>query len=77
MTMLERIAGEALKLPPEDRAVLADKLEHSLPFAGFASPDIARAWAAEVAGRIDAYERGETTAISFDVAMERIRRWLP
>lgn len=76
MTMLERIAEEALKLPPEDRAVLADKLEQSLPFSGFAREDIARAWAAEVTGRIEAYERGETAATSFDVAMERIRRRL-
>ena len=69
----ERITEEALKLPPEDRAALADKLERSLPIAGFASADIARAWAAEIAGRMEAYERGEMAAVSFDDAMERIR----
>jgi putative addiction module component (TIGR02574 family) len=72
----ERITEEALKLPPEDRAVLADRLEQSLPFAGFASPELAQAWAAEVAGRIEAYESGQTKAVDFDVAMEGIRRRL-
>ena len=76
MTTFERIAEEALKLPPEERANLAEKLEQSLPLAGFASPEIAQAWATEVAARIEGYERGETTAVSFDTAMERIRRRL-
>jgi putative addiction module component (TIGR02574 family) len=76
MTTFERIADEALKLPPEERASLAEKLEQSLPLAGFASPEIAHAWATEVAGRIEAYERGETTAVNFDAAIERMRRRL-
>ena len=76
MTSLERIAQEALKLPAEDRASLVETLEQSLPIAGFATPEIAQAWVTEVAGRVEAYERGETTAVSFDTAIERMRRRL-
>lgn len=72
----ERIAEEALKLPPEDRLYVADRLEQSLPYAGFASPELAEAWASEVTRRIGAYERGETEAVDFDAAMEGIRRRL-
>lgn len=74
MTQRERIAEEALKLPPEDRAYLADRLEGSLPYAGFATPELAKAWAVEVTRRLEAHDRGEAEAVNFDAALERMRR---
>ena len=76
MTTFERIAAEAMNLPPEERATLVDRLEQTLPFAGFSRPEIAKAWTAEVGRRIAACERGETTPVNFDEALERIRRRL-
>lgn len=68
----ERIAEAALKLPPEDRLYVADRLEQSLPHGGLA-PEIAKAWASEIDRRIEAYDRGETRAVDFDVALGNIR----
>lgn len=76
MTTLERIAEEALKLPPEDRAYLADQLEQSLPHEGFASAEIARAWASEINRRMEAYDSGQTQATGFDEVMRRLRQRL-
>ncbi|HWB14127.1 MAG TPA: addiction module protein [Pirellulales bacterium] len=72
----ERIAEEALRLSPEDRLYLADRLEQSLPHAGFASPELAQASATEVTRRLDAYDSGESKAVDFDAAIEGIRRRL-
>lgn len=72
----DRIAEAALKLPPEDRLYVADRLEQSLSDGEFASPELAQAWAAEVTRRIEAYESGETEAVDFDAAIEGIRRRL-
>jgi putative addiction module component (TIGR02574 family) len=62
MTARERVLEEALALPTEDRAFLADRLDQSLERERFASPAIAAAWTAEIDRRIEAYERGELRA---------------
>lgn len=72
----ERIAEAALKLAPEDRMYVADRLEQSLSDGGFASPELAQAWAAEVTRRLEAYQSGETESVDFDAAIEGIRRRL-
>lgn len=72
----DRIAEAALKLPPEDRLYVADRLEESLSAGGFASPELAQMWATEVTRRIEGYESGETEAVDFDAAIEGIRRRL-
>src|SRR5438270_13686099 len=53
MTQRELLAQQALKLPPEDRVYVADVLEQSLTTGGFTGPEIADAWASEIARRID------------------------
>jgi putative addiction module component (TIGR02574 family) len=73
-TEREQLVEQALALPPEDRAYLADALEHSLTHEGFATPEIAAAWAAEIERRIAAYDRGEIQAGAAEAAIERIRR---
>lgn len=72
----DEIVQEALRLPPDDRAYVADRLEHSLGIGGFRSPELGKVWAAEITRRIEAYDRGETVAVDFDEMLGRMRRQL-
>jgi putative addiction module component (TIGR02574 family) len=76
MTSREQILQDALALAPEDRAFVVDQLEQSLDKGGFASPEIAAAWAQEIGQRVAAYDRGEIQAENDDVVMRRMRRFL-
>lgn len=72
MTHRERIAQEALALPPEDRSHVADVLEQSLTSGEFATTEIAAEWAAEIDRRISACDRGELQRADAKAALERI-----
>lgn len=76
MTVREQVLQDALALPPEDRAFLAEHLERSLDHGQFASPEIAAAWTAEIDRRIAAYERGELQASDAETSIERMRGFL-
>jgi putative addiction module component (TIGR02574 family) len=76
MTTRERILQDALSLPAEDRAFVAEHLDQSLYQEAFASPEVAAAWTAEIDRRIAAYDRGELPASDADAAIERMRRYL-
>ena len=71
----EEIAREALNLPPEDRAYVADVLERSLD-TGDVPEEIAAAWSKEIDRRIDAYERGEIKALDIEESNARLREAL-
>lgn len=73
MTIREQVLQEALALPPEDRAFVAEQLDQSLRQGEFASPEIAAAWTAEIDRRIAAYERGEVQATDADASIARMR----
>jgi putative addiction module component (TIGR02574 family) len=73
MSAREDIIQQAMALPPEDRAYVADYLEQSLASGGFATPEVAAAWIEEVERRIAAYDRGELQASGVESALERIR----
>jgi putative addiction module component (TIGR02574 family) len=76
MSLREEIAQQALELPAEDRAYVADVIEQSLANGGFASDEIAAAWASEIERRIAAYDRGEIEAVDAEVALDRLRKQL-
>ena len=76
MTLRDQIAEQALALPPEDRAFLADLLEESLATEGFATPELAREWVAEVKRRVAAYDRGERQGLDLKTAMQSMREEL-
>jgi len=76
MTLRDQIIQQALTLPPEDREYMADLLEGSLPVGEFRTEEIADAWSQEIDRRIAAYDRGETTAVDFDVALDNMRHAL-
>lgn len=74
MTRREEIAQQAMALPPEDRAYVADMLEQSLSGGGFATPEIAAAWATEIKRRVAAHDRGESPAGEMDAVLARLRQ---
>lgn len=76
MNARDRIIEQALALGPEDRAFVADTLEQSLTSGGFATQEIAAAWAVEIEHRVAAYERGEIQAVPADESLDRMRRHL-
>ena len=57
----KQLLTEALKLPPVERAELVENLLTSFEFRSRKKIDAL--WAEEVEDRIDAFERGEMTAI--------------
>jgi len=76
MTRREQIVEEALALSPEDRAFVADALECSLTTSGFASPELAAEWSAEIDRRLAAFDSGEISAVDSRTSLERIRQRL-
>ena len=68
-SQLEIVEAQALKLSPEERAQLADRLVASL----FQDQEIEDAWAAEVERRIEEIERGRATLIPAADSIARAR----
>jgi putative addiction module component (TIGR02574 family) len=65
---VDAILNEALALPPECRACLAEKLLESLEGADRA--DIEAAWAEEIEERIRAYDEGRLKTIPVEELMQ-------
>ena len=76
MSTRDEIVQQALSLPPDDRAFLADILEQSLTDEEFTTTEIALAWTKEIDRRLDAYDRGEIEAVEVQTAMDEMRRGL-
>jgi putative addiction module component (TIGR02574 family) len=74
MATSEEIFHDAVALPPDVRAELAERLIASL--ADDASPEITEAQLAEVRRRIAQVESGEVALIPGDEAIARVRRLL-
>ena len=71
---IEQIAAEALTLPSEERALLADRLVESLDAAEVNRLD--RLWATEAKRRRDEVRHGTVQPIPGDEALARARRSL-
>lgn len=69
---VEQIADEALALPSEARALLADRLVESLDPAedGY----IRQLWMREAKRRVEEVRRGEVAAIPADEAFAQVRQ---
>jgi putative addiction module component (TIGR02574 family) len=72
-SQLEILGAEALKLSPEERAELAERLIGSL----FQDAEVEEAWAVEVDRRIAEIESGRSQLIpaSDSIARARAARW--
>jgi putative addiction module component (TIGR02574 family) len=71
-TTVERLAEQAMKLPGESRARLADLLVESLDTAELGRID--RLWLAEAKRRRDEVRAGKVKTIPGDEARRRVRR---
>jgi putative addiction module component (TIGR02574 family) len=72
----EQLLQQALSLPEDDRAYLAEMLEVSLPEPAAPSEQWAEEWSQEIDRRVSAYLRGEVKSISFEESLENMRRAL-
>jgi putative addiction module component (TIGR02574 family) len=68
----KQILAEALNLPPIERAEIIEELLSSFEFPSRRTID--ELWAQEAENRIDAYERGEITAIPAKDVFEKIQK---
>jgi putative addiction module component (TIGR02574 family) len=68
----KRVIDEALRLPVDIRAALAGELLASLDDSELEA-DREAAGSTEIRDRIDAYERGDVTAVPVDEALAQIR----
>jgi putative addiction module component (TIGR02574 family) len=66
------LEAEALKLSPEERVSLADRLLASVASNG----EVEDAWSAEIDRRLAAVEAGRTELVPVDEAIQRARRAL-
>lgn len=71
---VEQISEQALALPSEARALLADRLVESLDPAE--DLHIQQLWSAEARRRCDDIRAGRVQSIPGDEALERVRRAL-
>jgi putative addiction module component (TIGR02574 family) len=71
-TQFATLEAEALKLSPEERALLADHLLASLG----AQTEVEEAWAAEVERRLSEVESGRATLVPAEQAIKRARQAL-
>lgn len=71
---LAEIQIEVQKLEPAERAALIDVLWDSLDEEKL--KEVEAKWAAESEDRIDAFERGELTAVDGPAALEQLRNSL-
>lgn len=69
---VEQIAAEAMHLPAEARAQLADQLVQSLDAAALNRID--HFWSAEASRRLDEIIKGKVETIPGDEALARARR---
>ncbi|HUQ71500.1 MAG TPA: addiction module protein [Planctomycetaceae bacterium] len=70
------VLRQALTLSPQDRAFVVDALEDSLPTQPLQTPELAQEWSREIDRRIAAYDRGESTAVDFEAAVNHMRQAL-
>ncbi|GAX35868.1 addiction module protein [Nodularia sp. NIES-3585] len=74
MLSIEQLMQEALSLPNESRAFLAEKLVESLEFD--IDPIFEAAWTTEAKRRRDEIRSGAVEPISGDEALAQVRRLL-
>lgn len=71
---LEQILDEAMRLPAEQRAIVADRLLGTL--GQNEDFEISPAWREEITRRIAAVDAGEMQTLDADAVFERMQRML-
>lgn len=67
---VEKILQEALTIPPQDRAFIAERLITSLDTV--TDTDVEIAWQQEIQKRLSEIERGEVTLIPWEEVRKRL-----
>jgi putative addiction module component (TIGR02574 family) len=70
-TIVEGIIDQALRLPPHDRAAIAERLISSLDTETDLEVEVA--WQQEIQRRIDAVEKGEVVCMPWEHVLQRLR----
>lgn len=70
---LEQLTAQALDLPAEQRAVLAETLLESIE----PTPPLSPEWEAEIARRVAEVDRGEVTCRPWSEVMQELRTQYP
>lgn len=71
---LDKLAADALQLPTQDRAALAQVLLHSLDAESVDDPaEVRREWEAEIERRVDQVLTGRVEEIPAEEALARLR----
>jgi putative addiction module component (TIGR02574 family) len=68
----EQILQQVLALSPQDRAEVLERLMASFQIPP--DPDLDQLWAKEAEDRLDAYDRGELSAVSAEEVFAGIER---
>lgn len=69
-TQLQEVLGQAVRLPPPERAELVEGILSSFDIP--TCQEIDSAWAHEAEDRIDAYDRGDITSVPVAVVLKKI-----
>ncbi len=72
MSSFSEVEAQVRRLPPEERARLAELLLESL--VEVSSPSVLAAWDSEIRARVAAYERGEVKLITANDVFARARK---
>ena len=69
---LEELSNQVLRLPPESRALIADRIAESLSSAEL--DEIQHVWTLEATRRLEEIESGKVKAIPGDEVFAEVRR---
>ncbi|MCX7005170.1 MAG: addiction module protein [bacterium] len=72
--VLQHLVDDLMALPLATRAILAEKLVESVD--DYAGEDVQRAWHAEIARRVEAYESGKVATLGAEAVMNDARKVL-
>jgi putative addiction module component (TIGR02574 family) len=76
MSIRDEIVQQALALPADDRAFLADLLEQSLQDAHCSPESLTAFWTVEIDRRLTAYGQDPSQAVDANTSLTNIRRHL-
>jgi hypothetical protein len=73
----DELLARVLALPASDREFIAERIDETIDHdAGFANAEVAKAWADEVARRIEMIDKGLVKPLPADIALRQAREHL-
>lgn len=73
----DELLAKVLALPASDREFIVERIDDTIDRdAGFADPEVAKAWTDEVARRIEMLDKGLVKPLPADIALRQAREHL-